>query len=136
MDRPKNVVIAVSLLGATIVLSLARALLTGFSTAGTSAPPLLHLGGILLTNAVYAFFYFKIFAGKNWARIIWAIVFLLGLPGLIPMLPRLLQNPTTCIFLGLQLGLEFAALLLIFAKPGSTWFDKKKAAEPDTKKLS
>ena len=122
MDKPKSVVVAVNLLWGTLLLGLIHVFVTGFPSSQHSLGPAFQIVVFSITAAIMALFYVKISAGRNWARITFAVMFVLGLPVMIFVLPKLLQNPVRGVFLLLQTGLQMYALFLIFTKPGSEWF--------------
>jgi hypothetical protein len=77
---------------------------------------------------IYVFLIVMISAGKNWARIAFLVLFLLGL---VPSAPTLLADFTRSPLIGaLGLGdivLQIWALILVFTNPGKTWFQQKPA---------
>jgi hypothetical protein len=70
----------------------------------------------------------KISAGKNWARLTFLILFLLGLPYFIPFA---YQEFAANVFAGIlsvaQLLLQIVAMVFLFLGPSNAWFKSQKA---------
>jgi hypothetical protein len=86
--------------------------------------------GFTLTVQVTTFLFlawltYKIWRGRNWARITFLALYLVGLPFSIPTVRGLFSASVTvgCITV-LQTILQLAAIYLLFAKPGSNWFKR------------
>jgi len=79
-----------------------------------------------VTFAVLALLIYFISAGRNWARITFLILFLIGL---VPTIPQIMATLDRSALGGVisfgQLLLQIVAMYLVFSKPGSTWFAKK-----------
>ena len=79
-----------------------------------------------ITFAIIALLVHFISAGRNWARITFLVMFLLGL---IPAVPQLAAIFERSLLSGLtSLGqwlLQIIALYLVFSKPGASWFGKR-----------
>lgn len=65
----------------------------------------------------------KISHGRNWARITFLVLFLLGLPG-IPSATSILwqQSPLVAVISLVVSGLQMGALYLVFIGDGARWF--------------
>jgi hypothetical protein len=72
-----------------------------------------------------AFLIFKISTGKNWARITYLVLFIIGmLPAVPVILGEFSRLPVVGALSLAQVGLQLFALVLLFTKPGSGWFRK------------
>lgn len=77
------------------------------------------VGGFVLN----ALFIYKIFRGRNWARIIYLVFFILGWLFSIPGLSLAFHKPTlSLILVACGFVAQIIALILVFKEPGSTWF--------------
>jgi hypothetical protein len=77
----------------------------------------------IATFAIFGALTYQIWLGRNWARITVLLLGLLGLPSYIPTLRTFLSVSFVAGFISLlQMALQVAALYLIFAKPGRSWF--------------
>ncbi|MBP9091947.1 hypothetical protein KBI23_13055 [bacterium] len=125
MEKPKNVVLAVNLLWASLVLGLVKGALTGFKTASEAGPVFIAIV-LAITLAIVALLVFKISAGKNWARIAYAVLFLCGIPICVGLFvdKQIMQSPVDSILILLQTALQGYAMYLVCTKPGSSWFHK------------
>jgi len=82
---------------------------------------------IIFTFAVTAFFIWKIGQGKNWARIVFLVLFLLGVvPFVLIVRPEFARSPTSGLLSTVQFGLQAVAFFLIFASPGKEWFQSRR----------
>jgi hypothetical protein len=87
------------------------------------------IGGIALITAIVfvsmALLIYKISKGRNWARLTFLILFILGafpyIPNLLDMFNRSLLTGSLSL---VQLVMQLTALYFLFTKPGSTWFKK------------
>jgi len=126
MEKPRNIVIAVNLQWAGLaigVIATVFALVTQYpkETIKYASTPIFLGVLLLITVAVQALLIFKIAAGRNWARILLAVSFVMGLF----QIPALLtESPMRVITFSLQTILQGYGLFLLFTKPGSTWFSK------------
>lgn len=117
--RPPQVSTAVVLIAVTLALGLVNSVLLG---------PYLRQGGHtffvqVVTVAVVAFLAYKIWVGRNWARITFTVLFALGLAFSVPFLLRFLQLSLIAGSINLtQTLLELVALYLLFTDPGRGWF--------------
>jgi hypothetical protein len=61
----------------------------------------------------------------NWARWVYATLFVLGLPYAVIQLPDMLSaNPTAGALSGVQLALQLTALVLVFSPSARPWFTR------------
>ena len=127
-NKPGTIGLAVKLLWVSLAVGLVRILLdfAHLSALGKAA----FTGFVLVfTLALMAWLIYKISAGKNWARITYLVLFLLGfLPTLPVMLTEFSRSPLVAILTVVQVGLQVYALFLLFTKPVGAWFRKVDAA--------
>ena len=127
-QRPGSVGIAVKLLWTSMAVGIAKILL---DYAHLSALASAAFTGFILvsTLALMAILIVMISKGKNWARITYLVLFLLGL---VPTLPVIMtefaRSPLVGILTVVQVGLQVYALCLLFSKAGGAWFRKLDAA--------
>ncbi len=123
-QKPQPVVIAVNLLWASLVVGLVK-MLMDFSNLSAVAPAAFTNFTLIFTFALIGFLIFKISAGKNWARITFLFLFVIGV---LPVLPFVVgEFSRSAVFGALsvaQIGLQVYALFLLFTQPGSSWFRK------------
>jgi len=82
---------------------------------------------IIFTFAITAFFIWKIGQGKNWARIVFLAVFLLGVvPFLFIVRSEFGRSPASGLLSTMQFGLQAVAFFLIFTNPGKEWFQPRR----------
>jgi succinate-acetate transporter protein len=125
--KPGTVTLAMGLLWASLALGLVKFALNYQNSA--LAPNLTATLAVLgATLAVYILLIFMMSRGRNWARIAFLVLFVVGL---VPSLPALLADfGRSPVIGGLALGdvvLQAWALILVFINPGKTWFQRKAA---------
>jgi hypothetical protein len=73
-----------------------------------------------------AFVVYKIFRGRNWARITYLVLFLLGIVFAVHGFTLLLERSPTRAALSLVVqAARFIALVLLFTRPSGAWFRPK-----------
>ena len=121
-QKPKKVQTAVTILYVTLGIGILRAVIEASANAEMAGVGFL----MFVTLVVFAFMAFliaKIGGGKNWARITFLVLFLLGLlPSILPLLRSFDINPLSG-FLGLaQIVLQILALVFLFQQESGDWF--------------
>jgi hypothetical protein len=124
MDKPKSVVVALNLLWVSFLIGLIDALVIGIPIYTQLRGPVYQTIIFLISAAVMALFYVKVSAGRNWARIVLAVLLGLALLVILPDLPGLVQNPIRGVFMVVESGLQISGTLLLFTKSASAWFQK------------
>lgn len=126
--RPRSVGIAVTLLWASLFVGVVKVLMD-FSYLRAVARADLISFVIIFTFALIVFLIFRISAGKNWARIAYLVLFVIGtLPTVPIVLGEFSRSPVAGVLSVVQVGLQIYALVLLFTKPGSGWFRKVASA--------
>ena len=124
IQKPQPVVTAVNLLWASVAVGLVK-MLMDFSNLSTLAPAAFTNFVLIFTFILIGFLIFKISAGKNWARITFLVMFIIGI---LPTLPLVLGEFSRSSVVGAisvaQIILQVYALFLLFTLPGSSWFRK------------
>lgn len=123
-QKPQPVVTAVNLLWASLAVGLVK-MLMDFSNLSSMAPAAFTNFILIFTFALIAFLIFKISAGRDWARITFLVMFIIGiLPALPIVLGELSRSAVVGVLSVAQIGLQVYALFLLFTRPGSSWFRK------------
>lgn len=123
-QKPQPVVTAVNLLWVSLAVGLVKMLMDFSNLSGMAAAAFTNFI-LIFTFALIAFLIFKIYAGRNWARITFLVMFIIGV---LPTLPIVLGEFSRSAVVGAlsvaQIGLQVYALFLLFTQPGSSWFRK------------
>lgn len=83
--------------------------------------------GLLLTFAFTLFIFYMILKGKNWARVLYMILFISGAPFAFPAIIIAFQKtPVLAIIRLLQLSLQMMAVVLLLQKATRDWFNRLK----------
>ena len=116
--RPSQVTLAVRLIVATFALGLIRMPMD-------FAPNLFLLLVAAPTLLITSFLTYMVWIGRNWARLVFAALLILGLPfSIFPIWEALHSRPLSG-YLGLvQIVLQLASLLLIFQPASRPWFHR------------
>ena len=123
-QKPQPVITAVNLLWASLAVGLVK-MLMDFSNLSSMAPAAFTNFILIFTFALIAFLIFKISAGRDWARITFLVMFIIGiLPALPIVLGELSRSAVVGVLSVAQIGLQVYALFLLFTRPGSSWFRK------------
>jgi len=127
VQKPQSVKTAVNLLWASLAVGLVK-MLMDLSNLSAIAPPAFTNFVLIFVFAFNAFLIFKISAGRNWARITFLVLFVIGmLPALPLMLGEFSRAPVVGALSVAQVGLQVYALFLLFTQPGSAWYRKTAA---------
>lgn len=130
ISRPRNVRVAVAILCAALLYALVTGVLRVALTA--AVPP------IITKNMAYAFgvagvcinafFVYKIFKGRNWARIVYLVFYVLGIWFTVHGFAELFGRSPTWAVLGLiAYAAHIVALVLLFTRSSNAWFKPQSA---------
>jgi hypothetical protein len=93
---------------------------------GSQASPAFTNFILISVFAVMALLIVFISKGKNWARITFLVLFILGsLPSIPLVLGEFTRSPVLGAFSLVQIVLQVIALYIVFTKPGAVWFKKQ-----------
>lgn len=124
IQKPQTVGTAINLLWASLALGLVKALMD-YTHLSATAPAASIFLVFAFTFSLLGFLIFKISTGKNWARITFIIMFVIGmLPTVSFVLGEFSRSPIVGALSVAQIGLQGYALFLLFSRPGSGWFRK------------
>ena len=124
IQKPQSISTAINLLWTSLVIGAAKALMD-FTHISATSPAMSTLFVLVLTFALLGFLIYKISTGKNWARITFTIMFVLGM---LPTVPYVMDEFSRSSIVGAlslaQIGLQGFSLYLLFSQPGGGWFRK------------
>jgi hypothetical protein len=124
--RPPQIMLAIKLAAANYVLGLVVIFLTWDYYSKLQAPAATIVGQIFgLLIAVW--FYYKIYQGRNWARIVLLVFTIIGMLVSLTSIVRtvLAQAPSIVkVQIGVGWVISLAIVYLLFLSPGKTWFQK------------
>ena len=125
-SKPPEVVLAVNILWVSLLVGLAKLILDQ-ARISAMGPAWLANFIFVFISLLFTFLILKISSGKNWARIVCLIFFVLGL---LPAFPIILKEFGAVPIVGalsvLQVLLQAYALFLLFFSTGRAWFGKSK----------
>ncbi|MCB2191545.1 MAG: hypothetical protein KQI62_08270 [Deltaproteobacteria bacterium] len=131
-SRPNKVTTAVLLLYVSLGMGLLRALLglPGLSQAQGQSLGMagISLAVVAVVFAVMLFFILMIGQGRNWARITFAVLYVLGMIMMIAGLFSLPNLGAGAVMDLVQALLQLVALVLLFSPESNAWFQAAKAA--------
>jgi len=119
---PTQILLATRLLWVQLGLGLINSIIQwGYFTS--KATPAFVITVQATTFVIMAWLIYKIWRGRNWARITFAILFLLGLIPALPILADVFRRSLVagCLTTAGTIC-QLVALYLIFVAPGRSWF--------------
>ena len=125
---PKQALWAVRLMWATLGLGLVNSLLQwNYLTSQASQSFVLSVQFVTLVIMVWLIY--KLWRGRNWARITLLVLFAIGLLPSLPVLAATFRRDPIAGSIGTAVTiLQVVAFYLVFATPGRLWFAKGKTA--------
>jgi len=123
MTKPREVGWATGLLWASLAMWLFTRALDW--TYLTSRQPTSHiLFNDALTLSFTAFLIFEISKGKNWARIVYLVLILLGaVPYFVLLRAAIGRSRVVALLSTLETLMEFVAIAVVFSRPAKEWFE-------------
>lgn len=127
ISRPKKVGTAVKLLYITLGIGVLRSIMEASMQAQMASPAFVMFITFFVLGIMWLFIY-MIGKGRNWARITFLVLFIVGIPLFVPpLLQSLAVNPISGL-LGIgQTVIQVIALVFLFQKPSSDWFREVKS---------
>jgi FtsH-binding integral membrane protein len=126
MEKPIEVTRAVQLLYASLGIGIVKVVFD-FARLSSEISLMFILFVMILTFGLLFFFIWKISDGRNWARIVFLILFLLGLPISIPIyLEEIGRNLFLATLTSIQIIIQIVAIYLMFMKKSNPWFRVRK----------
>ena len=123
--RPLRVSTAVTLLWASLALGIVTSLLDVRFLTSVAAPGF-TVGILVVVFLVTAWLVVKISAGRNWARLTFLVLFLVGaVPYALSLAAMFERRALAGAVSVVQFALQICALYLIFTRPGADWFSRK-----------
>jgi uncharacterized membrane protein len=140
IEKPKKVRVALTMFYVVLALGIINGIFNVMPQISTlSATTSIGVTGViievivvaLLTLAIIAFLIVMIGHRKNWARITFLILFLIGVLPSIPIyINSFTLNPLSGSVELIQAALEIIALVLLFQKESSSWFRGVSVSNP------
>ena len=125
IELPRTIAIAIGLYGLDIAIGIVRDIFR-FPEIPSNIRVFMLIMTVVL-NVLFAYLVLQILNGKNWARVLSLILFLIGIPRSYTLIRR--EFPTlslTTWLIIIEIVLEGLALILIFTSSGNEWFKSKK----------
>ncbi|MEZ0232686.1 MAG: hypothetical protein ACAH12_07580 [Methylophilaceae bacterium] len=125
MQKPIEIKRAVNFLWIAIAVGFLKPLINWQYFQQTIAQASLGfiLTVIVLTLAIQIFLIYKISIGRNWARILFLILTLIGMVIFVPtVLAEVDLSLLSAVISVVQAGLQITALWIMFTSPGKLWF--------------
>jgi hypothetical protein len=129
LEKPKNINNSIILIFLSLIVGLFKIFL--------DSDFLLSLGPIqgtaitmAFTFAIMFFLAYKIWRGRNWSRIIFSVLFILGIYPAILLMPAEAER-SIAVVIGsvIQTTMQVAAIILMYMPASNNWFKSVKAAK-------
>lgn len=125
IEKPSQIRTAVNLLWVSLAIGFAKSFIDMQHLSAQASSAFTNFI-LVFVIAVMALLIVSISKGKNWARIIFLVLFVLGsLPAVPLVLGEFTRSPLLGAFSIVQIAIQIFALYLLFTKPGSRWFKKE-----------
>lgn len=125
IEKPSQINTAVNLLWASLAIGFVKSIMD-MQHLGSQASPAFTNFILISVIAVMVLLIVFISKGKNWARITFLVLFILGsLPSIPLVLGEFTRSPVLGAFSLVQIVLQVVALYMVFTKPGAAWFKKQ-----------
>lgn len=124
--RPLTVTCAVILMSTSLVIGLFEndELFRRYLASNLIWP--VKLIAVFLAPVVYAWLYYMLWVGRNWARIALLILIVISVPVIIAIFPQLrMRSPLTIGLHFFSRAIELVAMYLVFF-PGRRWYAPQK----------
>ncbi len=120
--KPREVRWAISLFWASLAVGPIKTAME-WRHLKTLGPISFVLFTLIITIGFLSFLVWKLAIGKDWARITFMVLFVLGLPFGVPLIrAEFGRQPTVGILGVIQTMMQVAGLWLVFTAPGKNWF--------------
>lgn len=129
-NRPPEVTLAARLLWVALALGAFNAIVDSarLATAGSVSPYFVvgSVAGSLLVLGLLAWLTHRIAHGRNWARIVFLLMFVMGIPIFLLQLPAMFATSVFATAISAAISvLQMIALYLVFLGAGSHWFRRR-----------
>ncbi|MEZ5646690.1 MAG: hypothetical protein R3E99_16305 [Burkholderiaceae bacterium] len=125
IEKPSQINTAVNLLWASLAIGFVKSIMD-MQHLGSQASPAFTNFILISVIAVVALLIVFTSKGKNWARITFLVLFILGsLPSIPLVLAEFTRSPVLGAFSLVQIVLQVVALYMVFTRPGAAWFKKQ-----------
>ena len=122
MERPNDINLAMKCLWATLVFGFMK-LVMDSEFIFSQVEPLFAILIMFIVAVLSAFIFNSISQGRNWARITYLVLTLIGFPmSVSEMMSELGRSPVIGLISAVSIVLTIFALWLVFTMPGSAWF--------------
>ena len=130
-SRPHEVTLAARLLWVALALGALNFMVDSVRAASGGSLPLAAVVISLLTLGLLGWLTQKIAHGRNWARIVFLIMFVAGVPIFFSQLPAMLERSVfaTAISSVAISVLQIVALYLVFIGVGARWFRRRRGSD-------
>ena len=124
--RPRQITTVIQLAAVSYAFGL-FSLIASWDFYSALQPVSYTIANQIASLALLVFIYYKIYCGRNWARIVLLVVSLLGM---LMMFSRMFQNitlaspPVARLSMLVGLATNLAILWLLFISPGRHWFKR------------
>lgn len=128
-EKPAKITIAVNLMYAVVTIGILRTGMTVVRHLDVRTP-YFYVGTKLGVYVVSLYLIYQISKGCNWARWALMVVFAAAIPlAVLPAFDSIEHNPVHAILGFLQLGAFIFAVIFLFQKPSSDWFNSLKSSD-------
>jgi len=128
-ERPSKVALAVKLFYLVVGVGIVRAIMTIMRHADVRSPYfLIYTKLIIYAGSLYLIY--QLSKGKNWARWLLVVIFIIAVPLVIlPVFVSYSHNPVDTLLGFIQTALYIIGLVFLFHRSSSSWFGAEKISK-------
>jgi hypothetical protein len=132
-ERPLKVTLAVKFFYLVVGFGIIRAVMTIIRHADVRSPHfLIYTKLIIYAGSLYLIY--QLNKGRNWARWLLAVIFIIALPLVIlPAFASYSHNPVDALLAFIQTALYIIGLAFLFHRSSSSWFGTEKISKKSEK---
>ena len=128
-ERPLKVAYAVKFFYLIVGLGIVRAVMTIIRHADVRSPYSLIITKLII-YAVSVYMIYQLNKGKNWARWLLGVIFIIAIPlTILPAFASLSHNPVDALLALIQTALYIIGLVFVFHRSSSSWFGAEKISK-------
>ena len=128
-QRPTAVFAAAFILSATLLVGLVE-MFKFIAETDLAVPPIIPYSITTLLYLAWACLLYQVSRGKNWARILYTVVIVLGLLQMAALFPALMKSDELNLLAFAMLAAKSVAIFLLYVPSSNAWFRNDRSGDP------
>jgi hypothetical protein len=133
LAKPKTIKIALQLLWGSLAIGLINTIINWNESIAQMTQPMTmdkELFSVIVASSTFfilSWLFYMISTGRNWARITFLCLYLIGLPFSVPQLISLIEQAPLKVILAILISIfQLISLIILFSNTGNVWFKAHK----------